>query len=80
MPAVPVDEDHGVPDSTTFLCYDCEFVPAKVVKPMRIFRNCGRDANEELVRRIQTDFDQNAIKAGDDWRARSPTATGTHAI
>jgi uncharacterized Zn ribbon protein len=44
----------AVPDSAAFLCYDCkhEFVPEKLIKPMRIFLSYGHDANEELVRRI----------------------------
>jgi len=69
----------AVPDSAAFVCYDCkhEFIPEKVVKPMRIFLSYGHDANEEPVRCIKNDlerrghdvwFDKAKIKAGDDWR------------
>jgi hypothetical protein len=62
-----------------YICEDCshEFLPDKIVKPMRIFISYGHDSNEELVRLIKTDlekrghdvwFDKNEIKAGDDWR------------
>jgi transcription initiation factor TFIIIB Brf1 subunit/transcription initiation factor TFIIB len=42
------------------ICEDCqcEFVPEKVVKPMRIFLSYGHDANEELVRRIKADLEK----------------------
>jgi len=69
----------AVPDSTAFLCYACklEFVPEKVVTPLRIFLSYGHDANEELVRAIKADlemrghdvwFDKSEIRFGDDWR------------
>lgn len=65
---------------SVYICEDCghEFVPEKVVKPMRIFLSYGHDANEELVRRIKADlekrghdvwFDKDEIKFGDEWRS-----------
>ena len=69
----------AVPDSAALLgCnYKREFVPEKVVKPVRIFLSHGNEPNEELVRCIQADweqrgqvvwFERTGIKAGDDWR------------
>lgn len=47
----------SVPDSAALVCYACkhEFVPEKIVAPLRIFLSYGHDGNEERVGQINAD-------------------------